>query len=185
MEKALHTLQVLAKIGRVMSKVVWICCLVGAIGCAIGIASLAVGVDNVLKLGNLTIHGIVEQEAGMSMGTMYSAMAVAMIFCIGEMVLAIFAERYFKHELADGTPFTFEGAAEMKRLGILTIVLPVCMQFVAEITYEIMKHSFQNVTEMHSDDLTSVGLGIMFLVMSVMFRYVAELENSHAAGANQ
>ncbi|MCQ2442103.1 MAG: hypothetical protein MJ077_03090 [Oscillospiraceae bacterium] len=176
MEKSLKTLQILAKIGKVFSKIVWICCLVGTVGCIIGIAALAAGVSNTLKIGDVTIHGIIEQEADMSLGTMYTSMVMGMLLCIGEGVLAKFADRYFTHELADGTPFTFRSASEMKRLGILTICIPLGTMMIADIVYNIMNVQMQNVADMHLDDYESIGLGVAFLIMSVVFRYVAELE---------
>ena len=177
MEKNLKAIQTLAKIAQVLCRITWICSIVGAAGCAVGILSLLVGTDNVLKLGGVTIHGIIANESGASTGSMYASMTVGMILCIGELVLALFAERYFKNELSDGTPFTLKGAAEMLRLGILTICIPLGSVTVAEIAYQIMSHAFQDVADVHMDDYTSVGLGIAFIIMSVVFRYGATLEN--------
>ena len=177
MEKNLKTIQTLAKIARVLCRIAWICSIVGAAGCTVGILSLIVGTDNVLKFGDVTIHGIIANESGTGIGTMNASMTVGMILCIGELVLARFAERYFKNELSEGTPFTLTGAAEMQRLGILTICIPLGAVTAAEIAYQIMNHAFQNVADIHIDDYASVGLGIAFIIMSVVFRYGAVLEN--------
>ena len=66
MKNSLKTIQVLAQVGRVFSKIVWICCIVGVTGCLVGIASLAAGVDEILKIGGVTIYGLIEKEAGIS-----------------------------------------------------------------------------------------------------------------------
>ncbi|MCQ4023265.1 MULTISPECIES: hypothetical protein [unclassified Ruminococcus] len=175
MKNSLKTIQVLAQIGRVLSKIAWICCIVGAAGCLIGIASLAVGVDEVFKIGGVTIYGLIKNETGMSVGSMYASMAVGMILCLGEIALALFAERYFKNELKAGTPFTLAGANEMTRLGILAICIPVGTTIVAEIAYQVINAVFLNVERMNIDNFVSVGLGIAFLVMSVVLRYGAQL----------
>ena len=47
-----------------------------------------------------------------------------LIVCAGQAVLAKFAETYFKNKLQAGTPFTFGGAKELLRLGVLTLVIP-------------------------------------------------------------
>lgn len=175
MKNSLKTIQVLAQIGRVLSKIVWIFCIVGAAGCLVGIASLAVGVDEVLKIGGVTIHGIIGYEAGINISSMYASMTVWMILCLGEIALALFAERYFKNELKAGTPFTLDGAKEMTRLGILAICIPAGTTILAEVAYQVMNAVFQNVERMDIGDFASVGLGIAFLVISVVFRYGAQL----------
>lgn len=184
MDKNLKVIQTLAKIGRVLCKIAWICSIVGAAGCAVGILSLAVGQDKILKIGGVTIHGIISNESGSSTGTMYASMTVGMIFCIGEIVLARFAERYFKNELSDGTPFTLTGAAEMKRLGILTICISLGSVILAEIAYQIFDYAFNGVADMHIGDYSSVGLGIAFIIMSVVFSYGASLEKEKGKREN-
>lgn len=176
MEKSLKTIQTLSRIGRVLCRIAWICSIIGAAGCVLGIFSLIVGADEVLKLGGVTIHGIIANESGLSDGSMYAAMTVGMILSIGELVLALFAEHYFKKELSDGTPFTLTGAAQMQRLGILTICISLGSVIVAEIAYQIFKYAYQDVAVLHIDDYASVGLGIAFIVMSVVFRCGASLE---------
>lgn len=179
MKNSLKTIQLLARIGRVLSKIVWICCIVGAAGCLIGIVSLAAGIDGAFKIGGVTIYGLIENEAGMSIGSIYASMTVGMIVCLGEFILALFAERYFKNELTAGTPFTFAGADEMKRLGILTICISVGTTVAAEIAHQIIDAVFQNAERMLMNDFTSIGLGITFLVMSVIFRYGAQRNTDH------
>ncbi len=176
MEKSLKNIQTLAKIGRVLCRIAWICSIVGAAGCAAGILGLIIGLDEILKFGGVTIHGIIANESGLSIGSMYASMAVGMILCIGELVIVRFAERYFKNELSDGTPFTLKGAAEMQRLGILTICISLGVVTAAEITYQIINHTFPDVSIIHIGDYASVGFGIAFIIMSVVFRYGAALE---------
>ncbi len=168
--KTLKTIQTLAKIGKILSKIVFILCLVGGIGCIVGILCLAG-----LSLGGVTVHGMIEISAAISMGTCYTAMAMGIIFCAGEAVLAKIAERYFKSELADGTPFTLDGAKKLMHLGICTICIPIGTIIAASITYEIMQYCFKDVADMHLNDSTSVGMGLMLIIMSLLCRYGAEI----------
>ena len=78
-------------------------------------------------------------------------------------------------ELADGTPFSFAGAKEMQRLGILTICLPIGTKIVAEIVHAVMEQTMQGVAPLQLDNDGSVTLGIMFIVLSLICRYGAEL----------
>ena len=169
----LKTIQILSKIGRIISKIIYICCMVGFCGCIVGIVSLALG-GEVFKLGDVTVYSIIENHSHMSMPTLYAAMAVGMVFCAAEAVLCKFAEHYFKNELTDGTPFTMKGAKELMRLGILTITIPLGAAIVCSIGVAIADNFFPEIEELSLDGYSSVGLGVMMIVSSLLCRYGAE-----------
>ena len=177
--KTLHTVQGIAKAGKVISKIVFICSIIGSDGCLIGILSLYAGVTQVLKFGGVTIHGIIEKSADISLHSMYAAMIIGIILCISELVLSKIAERYFKNELAAGTPFTVEGSAELKRLGIYTICIPLAAMLLSEIAYHLMLWNYEDIAEMSLDNFASVGLGIGFIVVSLICRCGAEMKETH------
>lgn len=172
--KTLKTIQTLSKIGKVLSRLMFIFCIVGLCGCIVGILSMALGAP-ALKFGGVTLESILNTEAEVTVGTVYAALAVSMILCAGEAVLAKFAEYYFKRELADGTPFSIDGAKEMQRLGILTICIPIGTQIVAEIVHAVMEQTMQGVAPLQLDNAGSVALGIMFIVMSLICHYGADV----------
>lgn len=82
--------------------------------------------------------------------------------------------RYLTHELADGTPFTFSGASELRRLGVVTIVLPLVGLCLQAIPYTVYDLSYPNRME----NGTSVLLGVALILASLVFRYGAELTRS-------
>ena len=172
--KTLNIIQKLSKIGKVLSKVMFIFCIIGFCGCIIGILSMALGAET-LKFGGVTLESILNTEAEVTVGTAYAAMSAGMILCAGEAVLAKFAEHYFKRELADGTPFTFAGAKKMQRLGILTICLPIGAQIITEIVHAVIAQTMQGVAPLRLDSAGSVALGVMFIVMSLICRYGADM----------
>lgn len=172
--KTLNTIQKLSKIGKVLSRIVFIFCIIGFCGGVVGILSMALGAPT-LKIGGVTLESILSMEAGVTTGTAYAAMAAGMILCAGEAVLAKFAEHYFKRELADGTPFDLGGAKELMRLGILAICIPIGTQIIAEIVYAVMEQTLHGVAPFQFDHSSSVALGVMFIVMSLGCRYGAEL----------
>ena len=179
--KTLKTIQTISKIGKIISKIVNICCIVGFCGCIIGIISLAAG-GGVLKLGGFSLHGIIENEADISEGALYIAMSTGAVFCAGEAVLSGFAAHYFDRELKDGTPFTFNGAKEMLRLGILAVCIPLASQTVAAIIEKILTTAFAENSP--SDfGFSSISIGIMFIVTSLICRYGAELTSGNPAGS--
>jgi len=169
----LKTIQTLAKIGKVFSKIIFVCCIVGFCGCIVGIVSLALGAET-FKLGGVTIHSMIENEAGMSLPTLYASMAVGLLFCGAEAVLCKFAEAYFKHELADGDPFTLRGAKELLRLGILTVAIPLGTVIVCSIGVAIADNMVPGIDKLSIGEFSSVGLGVMMIVLSFFCRYGAE-----------
>ena len=66
--KTLHAIQVLSKIGKIFSKIVMICCIVGFGLCIAGLFGVAAG-GEILKLGGVTIKEIIGNTAGLSEGT--------------------------------------------------------------------------------------------------------------------
>lgn len=172
--KTLHIIQKLAKIGKVLSKIVAICCIVGAVGCLVGIASLSLGDFEAIKIGGVTIHSIIGKSAETSIGTVQASIAVGLILCTAEAVIAKLAQSYFQNELAAGTPFTFDGARQMLRLGISIIGISIGALIAADISYVIVNHCFADVADLHLDNSNQVGLGIAFIITSLLCKLGAE-----------
>ena len=177
--KTLKTLQVLAKIGRILSTIVFIVCVVGGALCLLAIPCLAI-IPEGFQIGGTTIRGLIEQNADWSLPTCYLAMIQGVIFCAGEAVLAKFAERYFKNELAVGTPFTFDGSKELMRLGILAVCIPIGTSIVAAIVYGIFRAVTKDVVNPDFDNSPSIILGVMLVVGSLLCRHGAEVSETPA-----
>lgn len=172
--KTIETIQTLSKIGKVLSKICYILGLIGAIGCAVGLVSLPFADPGVFKIGGVSIHSLIVNNAGIDLTSLYPAMTGAMIQCIGQLLLAKNAEKYFAHELAAGTPFTQDGAKELLRLGILAICLPLGCLILAEIVSGILAGFLNCGDLLKLENSGSVTLGIMFIVISILCRYGAE-----------
>ena len=69
---------------------------------------------------------------------------------------------------------------EEKRLGILTICIPIGTQIIAEIVYDALSHIRNKVAPLELDNSGSVALGIMFIVFSLICRYGAECQKGEA-----
>lgn len=176
--KTLKTIQTLGKIGKILSKIAFVFALVGACACAVGLICLPFGSGEILKIGGVTLYGLMDVEPGEGAAIAAAALSGWLIVCAGEAVLAKFAQLYFENELDAGTPFTLAGAKELLRLGILTIAIPLGSAVVAEIVQGIVA-GVLDVTasraDISFDNGGSVTLGVMFLVMSLLCRYGAEL----------
>lgn len=178
--KTLNSIQTLSKIGKILSKIVCICCVVGFVGCAVGIAAVLIGIQAV-EIGGLTLHGILENEAGITEGTVWAAIAVGMILSVGEFCVSRMAYRYFKNELNAGTPFTADGAKELMHLGISVIWIPIVSVVLAQIAQEVIAQFTEIVEPLVFDDFESVAMGVMFIIMSLFCKCGAELEEKTTA----
>ncbi len=179
--KSLKAIQTLSKIGKVLSKINYIFCLIGAIGSAVCLASLPFADTGILKIGGVTIYGLIVNDTESDLNSLYPLLAGTLILCVGYAVLAKFAESYFAHELAAGSPFTIDGANEMLRLGILAICIPMGCLILAAIVSSIIAAFLKCNDMLKIENVSSVVLGIMFIVMSVLCRYGAELEKNQIA----
>ena len=172
--KSLKTLQTLAKVGKVLSTIVFIVCIVGGALSIAAIVGLAV-IPEGLKIGNTTFYGLIRRETGMQVATCYATMAAGIVGCAGEAVLAKFAQRYFKNELQAGTPFTFDGAKELIRLGILAICIPAGVVILSAIALGIVKAAANDASDVNFNYGASIGLGIMMIVAGLLCRHGAEV----------
>ena len=169
----LEILQKLYRLGRILSKIAYICTIVAACLCAAGIVSLALGAGT-LRLGGVSIRGLIRADANLSEGALYAAMTAGLIVMVGEAVLARFAAGYFARVLADGTPFRAESARSLLRLGILTICIPLGTQIIAEIVCAVLEKASSCTVELPLGADSSVALGVMFIVLSLVCRCAAE-----------
>lgn len=179
--KSLRSIQVLSKIGRILSKIVFVCSIIGFCGCIVGILSLAAGAQT-RKIGSVAFMTLIANSANQSIGTLYAIMTSGGILCIGESVIAKFADRYFAREVADGTPFTLSGAKEMLRLGILCICVSAGTTLLAAIAQGVIAQMFDSVDKMELQCGESIVLGAAFIVVSLICRSAVEvIENEKKA----
>lgn len=180
--KSLSTIQTLSKIGKVLSKIAFIFSVIGFCGCIVGLLSMNLGNGSLIKFGGVTLHGLISSDYGYNINSITAALSGWMVICAGEAVLAKFAEVYFKNELTAGTPFTLAGAKEMLRLGILTLAIPTGCAVVGSIVEGIivgfMKVEKAAAMDLYFDNESSIALGVMFIVISLLCRYGSELQEN-------
>ena len=109
---------------------------------------------------------------------MIGVLLVDMILALTDGTLLVFALRYFKLEQADGTPFTWHCADRVLHLGVLNIVLPLVAAILSSIVCEIFSLPKDAVSDW--GNLSSLTMGIILILASLVFRYGAELEEKHS-----
>ncbi len=179
--KTLDYLQTLSKIGKVLSKIVFVCSVIGVFACILGIILLSVCNGFFLFDGN-SVEDILKNEAKVTIGTLYVTMTACAILCVGEAILSDFAVKYFKNELSYNTPFNLNSAKELLRLGILTICIPIASGIVAQIVQDVMYHAFPDVTKLDISEYGSAGMGIAFIIVSLLCRYGAQIIHNSDEG---
>lgn len=175
--KSLKTIQTLSKIGKVLSKIAFVFSVVGFCGCIAGLISLFLGNGSLIKIGGVTLHSLIPENRGYNIKSISATLSGWMIVCAGEAVVAKFAEIYFKHELQAGKPFTSTGAYELKRLGILTILVSAGSAVLGNIIQELVAGFAGAAVLMENtyDCESAVFIGIMFIIMSIFCKYGAEV----------
>lgn len=164
----LEKIQKVMRVLQILSKIILIFAIVGVILASIGATLVA---SDVLNTENQFLHFIsvtAEMSKGQIVGTLTAA-AVSLLF--GGIITA-FVYRYFTAELKEGTPFTNAGADKIKQLGIIEIVLSVISMGIVDGIYEKIDLAEWN----RFDDAGGITLGICLILLAMVVRYGAELE---------
>ena len=90
--KALPTIQKLSKLGKVLSRIAFIFAVIGFVGCIAGLISAAFGNGSIIKLGSVSLHGMISASGEANLKAVAAALVGWLILCAGEVVLAKFAE---------------------------------------------------------------------------------------------
>ena len=185
--KTLKAIQILARIGKILSIIAYIGSMIGAIACAVGAGLFAVYGKNAISTAKDNMSQIEDEQARqilekLDVPMLITMMAIAAAFCVAGCVVAHFAKNYFKHELEDGTPFTMRGAKELMRLGILYICVNLGISVVAGAVWAIAQQSIEGLEDEQFHGV-SIGLGIIFIIVSLICRYGAELTEGKTEAA--
>lgn len=173
MTNSLTAIQKCARVFRVLVRVGLILSIAGAV---FGLAALMLWIlwNNAPATGIPQLDQVMQLiDRGSYYHTLSTLIADVVGCAFGGALLWLF-HRYLTHELADGTPFTFSGASELRRLGVVTIVLPLVSLCLQAIPYTVYDLSYPNRME----NGTSVLLGVALILASLVFRYGAELTRS-------
>lgn len=176
--KSLQTIQKTFRVFQILSKIAMILSFVWAGLTALGILCGAVWYHGGTVAGASRELLFSLTETG-GLAEMTGTLLADFIFALTDGVLLAFALAYFRAEQADGTPFTKRGAVQIMRLGICTIVLPL----VAVILAAVVAAIFGLPQGVGGDwgNLTSVTMGIVLILASLIFQYGAELEETRTS----
>lgn len=173
MDKTLKTIQTISKVCKIFAEIAFV--LLIALACILIAAAVGVAAGNtaLISVNGSSVIDESLRQLGLSVEYMTAGCIAGALFLIAEAVVAKFINVYFKHELKAGTPFTFEGAKEMLRLGIIALAVPVGASIVSAIVLAVMSASSGIANKISID--FSLGLGLLFLALSPVLKYGAYL----------
>ena len=185
--KTLKAIQILAKIGRILSIIAYVASMIGAITCAVCAGLFAIYGKDAISTAKDNMNQIEDEQARqilekLDVPMLITMMGIAAVLCAAGCVVAHFAKKYFKHELEDGTPFTMRGAKELMRLGIIHICVNIGVSIVAGAVWAIVQQSIEGLEDSNFEGV-SIGLGIVFIIVSLICRYGAELTEGKTEAA--
>lgn len=169
--KSLETIQKTFRVFQIITKIAYILSIVGASVCAVG-ALCVMTWQNGGQVLSLFGEPIIFYSGVEGFNDAMSALLSDMIFLITDAVLLFFAGRYIKTELAEGTPFTENGANLIRKLGIRFIYMPI----VAAVISAVISACLDADEYGDMSNLPGLITGLVLILVSVIFRYGAELE---------
>ncbi len=166
--KSRKAVQVIAKVFSILAFLAFIFSIIGAVGCLIG------GIA-ILSLGSLLTEEALAQITEISgvsdMRGLGVSLLAEVVFLVGGLVVIYFVRRYLKNELQAGTPFTYSGASELLRLGVINLTVPLGSLIISLIITAAC--GCENVI---SNEYNAIG-GVFMILLSFVFKYGAELES--------
>ena len=156
-QKAANVLRILAKIGYIFAIVGTVCSILGAIFCGI-------------FGSNARVQEWLAQEGEAFVPREYVCHCVcAAIGCAFGVALALFNLRFYEAELAAGTPFSKPLVKELRKLGLLHILLTLAVSVIVAIVSSAMH------TDVNFDSAGGITAGIAYLLLSLPMDYGADL----------
>lgn len=177
--KTLNIIQKLFKTGKILSKIAFVFSLIGIIGGFAGIVCLYIDNGNLIKIGNITLHGMFINKYDYRVESIIALLSYWIIICLGEAILAKLSNICFENELKENSPFSYLVAKQMFKLGILTIIIPIISTVMGNIVEQLILllndvEKIKNTTYFFNNEI-SIVLGVMFIFISLLCRYGAEI----------
>ena len=172
MSKSLNTVQKICKVCKVLAEIAFVMFVViVALMLAAAIFTGTGNFDALVSSGALILDDAIMYSGAAQEYVVAICVAIIIVFS-AEAVVAKFINVYFKHELKAGTPFTFEGAKEMLRLGIIAIAVPSAASVISAIYLTVVT---ADSGDWNFSVKISLGLGLMFLALSPLLKHGTEL----------
>ena len=163
--KSLVVVQKFCKVAYIVAKVLMILLFVGT-GLMLSSALMMLGVASVEEYNQILMAALADFEYDFTIYQIGMLMISTSVLTFANGMVFMYAKKYFKNELAEGTPFTHRGADELKFLGIRVVVWPLVASIVSSIIC-----SFANLAD-EINIFIDIFIGIFLIFLSFVFHYI-------------
>lgn len=175
--------RVIIKVGKVFASIAAVIMLIAGILILItAIQQAMMGAGKIAECGNISIYGLLGSEENTTVIS-NSVMIVGAILCFLEAAAASLVNLCLKKVLNDGEIFNQQNEKRIRNLGIvLTVVFAVVNMILAlYVSYNdiIFKHEYADklIKQLGSACMFSVGVGVVFIILSVFIKAGYEERN--------
>ena len=169
--KNLKIIQTIAKIGKILSQVAFVCCIVAVSLCSLAFLTL-------ILLPQVDLTKLLIEEGETNIETLYASLIVAIVVCASEIYVAFRSKKFFIHELEIGHPFTHEIAGELKKLAWITIIINIVTSFVCEIGIAIANYINPAIKDINMS-FASIGFGLTLLFIAILCDYGSDIADGY------
>lgn len=173
--KSLEVIQKIVKVLRILAKIAYIFCIIGAIASAIGAASLF-AIDENSEIWKKALEAI--QPDTIDLAAVRCTCLTGVIVCAAGAVLSWFSKRLFEDELAAGTPFDRHICKDVLKVGIIYLAVSVVSGIIIAIIYACFK------LDADGSGFSGFTTGIVYIICWLLCRYGADVKEGVGVDAN-
>lgn len=173
--KSLEVIQKIVKVLRILAKIAYIFCIIGAVASAIGAASLF-AIDENSEIWKKALEAI--QPDTIDLAAVRCTCLTGVFGCAAGAVLSWFSKRLFEDELAAGTPFDRHICKDVLKVGIIYLAVSVGSGIIIAIIYACFN------LDADGSGFSGFTTGIVYIICWLLCRYGADVKEGVGVDAN-
>ena len=173
--KSLEVIQKIVKVLRILAKIAYIFCIIGAVASAIGAASLF-AIDENSEIWKKALEAI--QPDTIDLAAVRCTCLTGVFVCAAGAVLSWFSKRLFEDELAAGTPFDRHICKDVLKVGIIYLAVSVGSGIIIAIIYACFN------LDADGSGFSGFTTGIVYIICWLLCRYGADVKEGVGVDAN-
>lgn len=173
--KSLEVIQKIVKVLRILAKIAYIFCIIGAVASAIGAASLF-AIDENSEIWKKALEAI--QPDTIDLAAVRCTCLTGVFVCAAGAVLSWFSKRLFEDELAAGTPFDRHICKDVLKVGIIHLAVSVVSGIILAIIYACFN------LDADGSGFSGFTTGIVYIICWLLCRYGADVKEGVGVDAN-
>ena len=173
--KSLEVIQKIVKVLKILAKIAYIFCIIGAVASAIGTASLF-AIDENSEIWKKALEAI--QPDTIDLAAVRCTCLTGVIVCAAGAVLSWFSKKLFEDELAAGTPFDRHICKDVLKVGIIYLAVSVVSGIIIAIIYACFK------LDADGSGFSGFTTGIVYIICWLLCRYGADVKEGVGVDVN-